>query len=147
MVPTSNIIEKLCQDRKPRILVLDDMMQQLVEDKSFVEIITKHVHHLNMMVFATMQALHPPGKNAVAIRSQASGYFFFAISDNKRGLRQRFANLADTTDMHNLMKFYDESTKRNGGYIFIDMSQLQKHKSHNVFTNIFPNEGPTIAFE
>ena len=79
--PTSDEIHEICKDKMPRILILDDMMNHITDSQDIVELLTKQVHHMNIMVFLITQMLHPTGKFAVGLRAQGHGYFF---SNNSR---------------------------------------------------------------
>lgn len=149
-IPSNSLIENLCEDKKPRIIVLDDMIQAVVEDDSLFQLLSRQVHHLNIMVLVTSQILHPKGKNAVSLISQGHGYFFFQFTTNKEGLKKRLRDvLTDTTKMKQVMAFYEQAIKRKGGYMFVNTHQL--HESSNCpfrfFSCIFPEEGITKALD
>lgn len=78
--PTSEDIENICSDKAPRIIILDDMMEHIGNSSDIVDLLTKDVHHMNLMVFLITQMLHPGGKNTVGLRSQGHGYFFFQFT-------------------------------------------------------------------
>lgn len=145
--PTAGYTGKLCQDRRPRIIILDDMLQHVTEDDSIVQLITRQVHHLNIMVCITMQVLHPRGKNAVGLRSQGHGYFFFNHTNDKAGLLLRFKQfLTDNKKVDKVMAFYIDAINRPGGYMYVDCHQLQSRDlPYKFFSRIFPNEGITEA--
>ena len=65
--PTSDEIHEICKDKMPRILILHDMMNHITDSKDIVELLTKQVHHMNIMVFLITQMLHPTGKFSVGL--------------------------------------------------------------------------------
>ena len=77
--PTKRQIEELVQNNKKTkkqtttILIFDDWMNQLYKSDDMVDVLTKMVYHLNLLVFITQQVLYPRSINATALRSQASG--------------------------------------------------------------------------
>ena len=79
--PTKRQIEKLVQNNKKTkkqtttILIFHDWMNQLYKNDDMVDVLTKMVYHLNILVFITQQALYPRSINATALRSQAWGFF------------------------------------------------------------------------
>ena len=78
--PTKRQIEKLVQNNKKTkkqttILIFHDWMNQLYKNDDMVDVLTKMVHNLNILVFITQQALYPRLINATALRSQAWGFF------------------------------------------------------------------------
>ena len=149
-IPTNTIIEHLCHDKKPRIIVLDDMIQHVVEDDSLFQLLSRQVHHLNIMVLVTSQILHPRGKNAVSLISQGHGYFFFQFTTNKEGLKKRLRDLlTDNTNLKKVLAFYEESIKRKGGYLFVNAHQLHERSAcpFRFFSCLFPEEGITKALD
>lgn len=135
-------IDRICGDKLPRILVLDDMMEHIVNSPDIVDLLTKDVHHMNLMVFLITQMLHPGGKNAVGLRSQGHGYFFFQFTADHQGLRRRFNSLVPKNQVDSVKRFYDEAVGRPRGYVYIDCHSLQQTKYH-IYRNIFPDEGVT----
>lgn len=149
-IPNKGLIENLCNDKRPRIIVLDDMIQHVVEDDSLFQLLSRQVHHLNIMVLVTSQILHPRGKNAVSLISQGHGYFFFQFTTNKEGLKKRLRDLlTDTTEMKKVMPFYEQCIKRKGGYLFVNCHQLHEQSAcpFKFFSCIFPEEGITKALD
>ena len=65
--------DPLLEDGKPRMVVLDDWMNRILEDPGYVDVFTKLVHHCCLMLF-------PPQRQAVALRSNRSGFFLFKVS-------------------------------------------------------------------
>ena len=148
-IPTNTIVENLCHDKKPRIIVLDDMIQHVVENDSLFQLLSRQVHHLNM-VLVTSHILHPRGKNAVSLISQGHGYFFFQFTTNKEGLKKRLRDLlTDNTNLKKVLAFYEESIKRKGGYMFVNAHQLHERSAcpFRFFSCIFPEEGITKALD
>ena len=94
-IPHKGLIENLCDDKRPRIIVLDDMIQHVVEDDSLFQLLSRQVHHLNIMVLVTSQILHPRGKNAVSLISQGHGYFFFPIYYKQRRSEKTIERFTD----------------------------------------------------
>ena len=86
--PTSDEIHDICKDKMPRILILDDMMNHITESKDIVELLTKQVHHMNIMVFLITQMLHLTGKFSVGLRAQGHG-FFFSNNSRRTGLEKK----------------------------------------------------------
>lgn len=140
--PMRKDIEDICRDTKPRVIILDDMMEHIVDSQDVVDLLTKDVHHMNLMVFLLTQMLHPVGKNSVGLRSQGHGYFFFNFTADDTGLRKRFGSLVPKPRVDSLKRFYDEAVQRPRGYVYIDCHPLQTSTYH-IYRNIFPEEGVT----
>ena len=143
--PSSEDINELCKDRAPRVVVLDDMMDHIMDSPEIVQLLTRQVHHLNIMVFLVAQMLHPTGKNAVGLREQGHGYFFFEFTANERGLNTRFRALTHTRHVDSVMRFYKSMVQRSQGYMYVDCHPLQASKRFKFYGNIFPDEGVTRA--
>ena len=145
--PTSDEIHEICKDKMPRILILDDMMNHITDSKDIVELLTKQVHHMNIMVFLITQMLHPTGKFSVGLRAQGHGYFFFQITADEQGLRRRFKALTDKRNLDAVMRFYEASLEQACGYMYADCHSLQTLREFKFFRNIFPSEGVTQALQ
>ena len=143
--PTSEEIHEICKDKLPRILILDDMISHITDSKEIVDILTRQVHHMNLMVFLITQMLHPTGKFSVGLRAQGHGYFFFQITADEQGLRRRFKALTDKRNLDAVMRFYEASLEQACGYIYVDCHSLQTLREFKFFRNIFPSEGVTQA--
>ena len=143
--PTSSEIHELCKDKMPRILILDDMMNHITNSQDIADLLTRQVHHLNIMVFLITQMLHPVGKFAVGLRAQGHGYFFFEITADEQGLRKRLSGLTDKRNLDAVMHFYKDSLQQPRGYIYADCHSLQSLRQFKFFRNIFPSEGVTQA--
>ena len=53
--PTPDNLGTLTEDGKPRVVVLDDWMNRILEDPGYVEVFTTLVHHRCLMLFVTQQ--------------------------------------------------------------------------------------------
>ena len=85
-----------------------------------IDILTKMVHHLNLLLFITQQALYPRLINATALRSQASGFSFFHFPAEHNALRQWFHKfLTDKQDVNVLLEYYKSKIASRGDYVFI----------------------------
>lgn len=63
-VPTEEDLDKWFPKGKGGILVMDDLMSEGGNEKTVVDIFTKHSHHRNITVLYLCQDLFPPGKFA-----------------------------------------------------------------------------------
>jgi len=69
------------------ILVLDDLMDEGSNDKSVLDLFTKHSHHQNITVIYLCQDLFPPGKYAKTISRNAHYVVAFKNPRDQLGLR------------------------------------------------------------
>ena len=102
---TKRRIEKLVQNNKKTkkqtttILIFDDWMNQLYKNDDMVDVLTKMVHHLNLLVFITQQALYPRSINATALRSQAWGFFSSIFRQSTTHCMNGFINFLQINKM------------------------------------------------
>ena len=82
-LPTQEYLDQVEKDEKPRLIILDDLMQEIHGSKFMVEVFTKAVHHSRLCVFMTQQTLHPHSKHSITLRSQATGSFYFRFSSEE----------------------------------------------------------------
>lgn len=131
---------ELFQDKKPRLIVIDDMMSQ-ASDGSVADLFTKHSHHLNVSVIFICQNIFYKGKGQRDI-SLNSHYIacFKSVRD-----RQQFSTLARQLAPHNvpyMKEIFEDATAEPYGYLVMDLTQTTPdHLRYR--TKIFPTDSPS----
>ena len=147
--PTKGQIDELVQNNKKittTILIFDDWMNQLYKSDEMGDVLTNMVHHLNLLVFLTQQALYPRSRNATALRSQASGFLLFQFPAERNALRQWFHKfLTDKQDVNVLLEYYKSKIASRGGYVFIYLHPEESIQDP-FWSYVTPEEGLTECF-
>ena len=142
-------LKTITEDAQPRIVVIDDFMADIYQDPKMIDFLSQMVHHHNLLVFVTQQALFPISPSAVSLRSQCTGMVLFNFSTENVQVRQMLAKFTgfahNSAGLRALMHYYKDKTAKRGGYLFINLHQdspaNMKFSSH-----IRPDEGPTEVF-
>ena len=66
-LPSSEELEEFTTDRRHKLIVIDDLMHRVVEDKEMELLFTQGTHHKCVSVILITQNLYPRGKHARTI--------------------------------------------------------------------------------
>lgn len=86
-VPTEDDLDKWFPKGKGGVLVMDNLMSEGGNEKTVVDIFTKHSHHRNITVLYLCQDLFPPGKFAKTINRNVHYILAFKNPRDTSGLR------------------------------------------------------------
>ena len=141
-LPTASELEEYTQDRQHRLIILDDLMQQVLKNDDMELLFTQGCHHRRISVIFITQNLIPQGKNS---RNIALNTWYLVLMKNLRDAlqisyigRQIFPGKPKY-----IQEAYEKSMKEKHGYLMLDLSPHGDEK-YRVRTNIFPGEFPTI---
>ena len=133
-------------DDLPSFLIMDDLMYEILNSASMVELFQKHVHHFNISVCFTLQnyfALSPHGKTIM------KNFLYRIIFFNRIELLelrnisiQIMPNVANF--MHANFQFLQKHFPRERAYILIDGHSESKMSQMHVRTHIFPDKDGEI---
>lgn len=130
--------EQMFADKKPRLIIIDDMMRE--SNEHIIDMFTKHSHHLGLSVIFVTQNIFHKGKGIRDI-SLNSHYIVAYKSPRDRG---QFSTLARQICPQNIKfanEVFDDATKEPYGYLVMDLTQTTP--DHLRFrTHIFPNDNP-----
>ena len=117
-VPTEKGLDKWF----PRggLLVLDDLMTEGNNDKTVLDIFTKHSHHRNITVLYLCQDMFPPGKFAKSISRNAHYIVAFKNPRDQLGLRN-VAMQAFPLKWSGVLDAFRIATSRPFGYLVLDL--------------------------
>ena len=140
-IPTSEEIEEYTKDRQHKLIILDDLMQQVIKNDEMELLFTQGCHHRRLSVIFISQNLIPQGKNS---RNIALNTWYLVLMKNLRDAlqvaflgRQIFPGKPKY-----ITEAYEDSIRRQG-YLLIDMSPTADER-YRVRTNIFPGEFPIV---
>jgi Adenovirus IVa2 protein len=118
---------------KPQLLIFDDLMQELENDKNLVKLFTRGCHHWNMSVIHIVQNLFFKGLRTSRINSD-----YIVLMKNPADKLQ-IQNLGRQLFPEKLQYFYEsyqDATCKPHGYLLIDLSQHTPDK-FRLRTDIF----------
>ena len=117
-VPTEEELDK----RFPRggVLVMDDLMTEGNNDKTVLDIFTKHSHHRNITVLYLCQDMFPPGKFAKSISRNAHYIVAFKNPRDQLGVRNVVLQ-AFPLKWQTVLDVFRRATSRPFGYLVLDL--------------------------
>lgn len=133
-LPDLDQLELICADRACRLLVIDDCLLELVENKALLpKIFTKYSHHLNLSVIVLTQSLFDISR--ICRLSAHYLVLFRNLSDQLNVeivARQIFGK-----DLKAFMASYNDATSLQFGYILINNHPRENNRNYRLLTDIF----------
>lgn len=130
---------ELFEDKRPRIVVIDDMQREA--DESVMDLFTKGSHHLSVSVMFICQNIFYKGKSQ---RDISLNSHYIVTYKNPRN-RLQFATLARQICPQNgpyMKEIFEDATSVPYGYLVMDLTQTTPdHLRYR--TNIFPDDSPS----
>lgn len=109
------------QQKKPQIVVIDDLMTELGGDKNLANLFTKGSHHLGIsVIFIVQNVFH----QAPQMRTISLNSHYMILLKNPRD-KSQIVNLARQlypTNMKYLQEVYKDATSRPFGYLLLDLT-------------------------
>ena len=102
------------------VLVMHDLMTEGNNDKSVLDIFTKHSHHRNITVLYLCQDMFPPGKFAKSISRNAHYIVAFKNPRDQLGVRN-VALQAFPVKWQTVLDVFRRATSRPFGYLVLDL--------------------------
>jgi hypothetical protein len=139
-VPTRATIEEFSYDKKPTLLILDDLLAAIVSNSEVHHYVTVMSHHNNMTIIMLMQTIFPKGTYA---RTISLNCHYMVLFSNKRDSNQ--VKVLGTQLMPGRTKYFMDSYKKattpSWGYLVIDIHP-RSDPIYELHTRIFPDDGP-----
>lgn len=131
----------LFEDKKHRLVIIDDLMRESGSDESVIDLFTKHSHHLSASVIFICQNIFYKGKGQ---RDISLNSHFIIMYKNPRD-RVQFSTLARQICPQNvayMKEVFEDATSVPYGYLVMDLTQATPdHLRYR--TNIFPDDNPS----
>lgn len=131
---------EMFSDKKPRIIILDDMMSQAAGDERVSEIFTRHSHHLGLSTIFITQNIFHKGKSMRDISLNC--HFIVAFkSPRDRGQISVLARQISPGNTKYISEIFEDATRVPYGYLVMDLTQATPdHLRYR--TNMFPDDSP-----
>ncbi|KAK3098580.1 hypothetical protein FSP39_015044 [Pinctada imbricata] len=141
-LPTQGEIEEFTKERKHRLVIIDDLAHQLLNNPDMELLFTQGCHHRRLSVIFMTQNLFQKGSKS---RTIALNTYYLVLMKNIRDAsqiaflgRQLFPGKSRL-----LTDAYKDATHEPYGYLLIDASPHSEDK-YRLRTHIFPGEYPVI---
>jgi hypothetical protein len=128
----------LFSDRKPRLVILDDLMRESNGD--VVDLFTKGSHHYNISVVFITQNIFNQGKGQRDISLNAHYIICFKNPRDKNQIMS-LSRQVYPEDTKFIQEAYKDATSLAFGYLLLDLTQSQKEE-YRFRTNIFSFDYP-----
>ena len=133
-LPDLNQLEQLAMDGKHRLLVLDDVLMETIENKQYLpKLFTKYSHHLNMSVIVLTQSLFDVGR--ICRISAHYTVLFRNLSDQLNVSiygRQVFSK-----ELPYFMASFNDATARQYGWLMVCNHPREKNHYYRLVTGLF----------
>ena len=144
-VPTRTEMEEFTYDRKPSLLVIDDLMAKIIKDPDVQHYVTVMSHHNNIGIILIMQSIFPQGKCA---RTISLNCHYMVLFNNRRDVNQ--IKVLGGQIMPGRGAFFMDSYKKAistpYSYLVVDIHP-NSNPRFELRTRIFPEDEPLIVYE
>lgn len=133
-------MNELKLDKKPKLLILDDMMQEMNDNSKLDKLFTRGSHHWNISVLQIVQNLFY-GKRTARINAQ---YLVLMKNPADQLQASTLAKQLYPGRAKFFMEAYQDACNQSYGYLFVDLSQ-DTSDNMRLKTDIFPGQ-TTITY-
>lgn len=141
-LPTPEEIGEFTKDRKHRLIIIDDLSHQLLNNQEMELLFIQGCHHRQLSVVFMTQNLFQRGSRSRII---ALNTYYLVLMKNVRDASQIAFLGRQLFPGHSnfLLEAYADATKSPYGYLLVDTSPHSEDK-YRLRTHIFPGEDPII---
>ena len=139
------IYDEIEETGRNSIIVIDDLMHEMSTNSGIGKLFTKGRSHLNCNVILLWQNVFPQGSEMRNLSINAQHIIIFKNPRDKSQIRF-FAQQVAPGKVNNFLEAFNDSTKKNYGYLHCDFSQ-NTPEDIRFRTNILPGETPVIAYK
>ena len=142
VLPSSEEIDEFTADRCHKLIVVDDLMHKVVQDKEMELLFTQGTHHRCVSVILITQNLYPGGKHA---RTIALNTWYTILMKNLRDVsqvgilgRQLYPGRGKA-----FMKANEDAVGSREGYLIVDTSPHGDDR-YRLRSRVFPGQDPLV---
>jgi hypothetical protein len=106
---------------KPHLLIIDDLMNQIGNDKGMADLFTRESHHRGISVVFISQNVFPKGSKMTDISRNAQYVIFMKNVRGRRSIKD-FASQVFPDDMKFFMDAFNDATNVPFGYLLLDLT-------------------------
>lgn len=119
-----------------KLIILDDLMQEMKGDKRIIELFTKGSHHRNVSVIHIVQNLFFDGNRTSRVNAQ---YLILMKNPSDQLQASTLAKQLYPGNTQYFMESYKDACKESYGYLFLDLCQ-ETPENMRLKTKIFPGQ-------
>ena len=142
-LPTVEELDEFTRDKRHKLIIIDDLMHEVMQNKDMELLFTQGTHHKCVSVILITQNLYPGGKHA---RTIALNTWYMVLMKNLRDVSQVSIlgrQLYPGKSKGFLQAYEDALNCEKYGYFVVDMSPHAEDR-YRLRTRIFPQEDPII---
>ena len=125
---------------KPNLIIIDDLMTELGNNKSLTNLFTKGSHHMNISIIFISQNFYHKGPEMTTVKRNCHYLIFMKCPGDKSQIRT-IASKMYPGNSGFLIDAYEQATQNRYGYIRVDCNP-ETPNEYRVQTNITPDERP-----
>ena len=135
-LPSENFSDEFA-DKKPRILIIDDLMSEICNSDKLSNLFTRGSHHLNISIFFLTQNLFLKSKCSRTLNLNSHYLIIFKNPRDATSIRH-IAQQVFPSNSRFLQSAYENAISEPYGYILLDFKTQDDNL--RVRTQILPNE-------
>ena len=142
-LPTVKELDEFTRDKRHKLIIIDDLMHEVMQNKDMELLFTQGTHHKCVSVILITQNLYPGEKHA---RTIALNTWYMVLMKNLRDVSQVSIlgrQLYPGKSKGFLQAYEDALNSEKYGYFVVDMSPHAEDR-YRLRTRIFPQEDPII---
>ena len=141
-LPSSEELEEFTADRHHKLIVIDDLIHRVVEDKEMELLFTLGTHHKCVSVILITQNLYPRGKHA---RTIALNTWYLVLMKNLRDVSQVgiLGRQLYPGRVKGFIKAYEDALGSKQGYLIVDTSP-HGDDQYRLRSRVFPGQDPLV---
>ncbi len=144
-VPSHSTLEEFA-DGTHKVILLDDLVQEVSADKRMEKLFTMGSHHLALSVIYITQNLFPQGRSTRTIALNTHYVILFRSMRSASQISHLGGQLYPRRGRI-LVQAYENATQERYGYLVVDMSPHTQYNDHRLRTRVLPSEGVTWVYE
>lgn len=114
-------------DSERKLVIIDDLMEEGVQNRLVVDLFTKGSHHKNLSVIFICQNLFNKGKHSRTISLNSQYLILFKNPRDQSQIRHLACQMYPS-DPKFLIQAYNDATRQPHGYLFIDNNQATENE-------------------
>ena len=141
-LPSSEEIDEFTADRCQKLIVVDDLMQKVVQDKEMELLFTEGTHHRCVSVILITPNLYPGGKHA---RTIALNTWYTVLMKHLRDVSQvgMLGRQLYPGRRKAFMKAFEDAVGSKKGYLIVDTSPHEDDQ-YRLRSRVFPGQDPLV---
>ena len=141
-MPSVDQCKKWSYMKQHVIVVFDDLMTELSNDKDMIKFVTVYSHHMRITMLVLLHNIFPP-----KLRTMSLNTHYVVLFKNKRDTLQveMFARRVMKDRVKYFFGCYKKAVSTPYGYLFVDMHP-HSDEVYQLRSRILPSEAPTIVY-